>query len=248
MTKTVHFLTIAAAAVALSACSAEPDTDRTDLETATTDGEADALAGALVPGDFMDLQLGAKIVGPQGDEVTGTLANAEGNFADIRSFVACPAGMDVCDPKTAPKGTVYTYVHVVYPGEDNKDDTGSGDGNDSSDIEQATAFKMLRPAHGFTGAVGYSKAEAMAAIGPKAEVVISCVDGGLVWSVNPGTAGDQWEQAEPLTFYWQSTLPPAGPAPVYAIDANYTEAKGPGPYPEATAGYEAGCNAPSTAR
>ncbi len=241
MIRNFRILTATSAALALTACSAEPDTDATDLEVANTDGEAAALANALPAGDFMDLQLGAKIVGPQGPEVTGTMDTAEGSFADIRSFVACPDGMDPCDPKTAPEGTIFTYVHVVYPGEDNQEDTGSGDGNDSSDIEQATAFKMLQPAHGFTGTVGYSKAEALAAIGEKADVVITCVDGSIVWSVNPGDAGDQWEQAEPLTFYWQSTLPPAGPAPAYAITANYTEATGPGPMPAAKDGVTNAC-------
>ncbi|MGB7408479.1 MAG: hypothetical protein WA908_08225 [Pontixanthobacter sp.] len=232
---------LGASLITLSACSAEPDTDPADLEAATTDGEADALAQALDAGDFMDLQLGAKIVGPQGPEVEGTMDTAEGSFADIRSYVACPDGMDPCDPVTAPEGTVYTYVHVVYPGEDNEGDTGSGAGNDSSDIEQATSFAMLRPAHGFTGKVGYSKAEAMAAIGPQADIVVTCKDGGLVWTINAGDGGDQWEQAEPMTFYWQSTLPPAGPAVAYEITANYTDATGPGPMPAETEGSSNAC-------
>ncbi|GAA4643871.1 hypothetical protein GCM10023115_18310 [Pontixanthobacter gangjinensis] len=240
--KTITTLFAATAALSLAACSAEPDTDVTDIEgPAKSEGEAAAIAAALPAGDFMDLELGAKIVGPQGPEVTGTLSNAEGSFADIRSFVACPAGMDPCDPKTAPEGTVFTYVHVIYPGEDNEKNTGSGAGNDSSDIERASAFKMMRAAHGFTGTVGYSKAEALAAVGAKADVVITCKDGALIWSVEAGGGGDQWEQAEPITFYWQSTLPPAGPADAYAIDANYAKATGPGPYPADKAGTTNAC-------
>lgn len=237
-------LAMLAAPLALAACSDSDDV--TDLQDADTVNEARALAQSLEAGDFMDLELGAKIVGPQGPEVEAALSNAEGNFADIRSYVACPAGMDPCDPANAPEGTIYTYVHVVYPGEDNEDDTGSGAGNDSSDVELATAFKLTRPAHGFTGGVGYAKAEALAAIGEKADVFITCVDDGLVWSVEAGDGGDQWEQAEPLTFYWQSTLPPAGPADTYAIEANYTEASGPGPYPAAQDEAANACTAPST--
>ncbi|MGB3378372.1 MAG: hypothetical protein WBA55_06345, partial [Allopontixanthobacter sediminis] len=98
-----------ASALALAACSdGASNNEVTDLNSADTDGEVAAMAAALDAGDFMDLQLGAKIVGPQGPEVTGTMSNAEGNFADIRSFVACPAGMDPCDPKSAPEGTLYT--------------------------------------------------------------------------------------------------------------------------------------------
>lgn len=233
---------IALAPMALAACTAEPDdAEMTDLESADTASEADAMARALEAGDFTELALGAKIVGPQGPEVTGALSNEAGNFADIRSYVACPAGMDPCNPATAPAGTVYTYVHVVYPGEDNDDDTGSGPGNSSSDIERAQAFRMTRPAHGFTGEAGYAKAEALAAIGPKADVVITCDAGKIVWTVSAGDGGDQWEQREPLTFYWRSTLPPAGPARAYAIEANYTHASGMGPYPAETAGAANAC-------
>ncbi len=241
MTKTFTFLALSTA-LALAACSdGANNSDVTDLTSADSDGEAAAMAAALNAGDFADLQLGAKIVGPQGEEVIGAMSNAEGNFADIRSFVACPAGMDPCDPKTAPVGTVYTYVHIVYPGEDNSAKTGSGAGNTSSDIERATGFKMTMPANGFNGVAGYSKGEALAAIGAKADVVISCKDGALSWTVDAGDGGDQWEQAEPLTFYWQSTLPPYGPAKVYAIDANYAEAIGAGPYPAPQDGAKNAC-------
>lgn len=250
-------LSALACSLALSAC-ADGDADGaedgqtiegsdvTDLNSADADGEANALARALDAGDFADLQRGVKIVGPQGPEVEVALSNAQGNFADMRSYVLCPRGMDPCDPAKAPKGTVFTYVHVVYPGEDNQADTGSGQGNTSADIEQATAFRMIRPAIGFTGAAGYSKAEAMSAIGAKADIVITCDDGALVWTVSAGDGGDQWEQAEPLTFYWQSTVPPAGPAKAYQIDANYGEAIGDGPYPGAANGATNACTAPST--
>jgi hypothetical protein len=232
--------------LALAACGSA-DEPPTDLENAESDGAAAALARNIEAGEFLDLDLGAKIVGPQGPEVTSALSNAEGNFADLRSFVACPADMTECDPATAPEGTIYTYVHVVYPGEDNEAGTGSGEGNDSSDVERATAFRMTRPATGFTGAAGYSKDEAMAAIGAKADVVITCDDGALVWTVSAGDGGDQWEQAEPLTFWWQSTVAPAGPAAAYAIDANYAQATGSGPYPADAPGAPNACNAPAVA-
>lgn len=236
------------AALGIAACSDGVDPqDSTELEGPTTDGEAAALANAVEPGDFMDLQLGAKIVGPQGPTPSGAMTNAEGAFADITSYVACPAGMDPCDPKTAPAGTVYTYVHTIYPGEDNDPTTGSGSGNDSSDVERAEYFRLTAPAHGFTGAAGYSKLEAQAAAGLSVDVVITCdmVDGGgaLVWTVNAGDGGDQWAQAEPLTFYWQTTLPPAGPATNYAIRANAAVATGPGPYPAAKEGVRNACDA-----
>ena len=238
------FAAAATIALALGACTSEADdTSATDLEKANSDGEAVAMANAIAAGSFMDLQLGAKISGPQGPEPKTVFSTAEGNFADMTSYVACPAGMDSCDPANAPAGTVYTYVHIVYPGEDNDPTTGSGNGNDSSDVERAEVFRMTRPAVGFTGEAGYSKAEALAAIGPKADVVITCDNGALVWTVSAGDGGDQWEQAEPLTFYWKSTVPPSGPQDAYRLKVNYTEANAKGPFPGEAAGATNACMA-----
>ena len=92
---------------------------------------------------------------------------------------------------------------------------------------------------------GYSKAEALAAVGAKVDVVVTCHEDGLAWTVSAGDGGNQWEQAEPLTFYWQSTLPPAGPEEAYAIFANYTAAQGPGPYPAADTGAANACESPA---
>ena len=97
--------------LALAACGSA-DEPPTDLDTAESDGAAAALARNIEAGDFLDLELGAKIVGPQGEEVTSALSNAEGNFADMRSFVACPAAMTECDPAPAPARTSYAYVPV----------------------------------------------------------------------------------------------------------------------------------------
>lgn len=232
-------LALPLAALALAGCSDDPapteveDREVTDLNRARSDGAADAMARALEAGDFTELRLGAKIEGPQGPEVVGAMSNAAGSFADLRGYVACPRGMDPCDPETAPVGTVYTYVLVVYPGGDNDPKTGIGDKNTASDIERATEFHLAAPAHGFTGQAGYAKPEALAAIGPKADVVVTCHQSGISWTVSAGDGGNQWEQKEPLTFYWRSTLPPAGPADVYALDTDGTRSTGQGPYPKA---------------
>lgn len=232
--------------LALAACGNPGDDtiddDSAELEVATTDGEAEAMAKDLDPMDFADLKLGAKIVGPQGEEVKTSLRNEGGILADITSYVACPEGMEECDPETAPEGTIYTYVHIVYPGEDMDPTTGAGDGPDDADVEMATGFKMLAPALGFTGVAGFSKAEAISAAGEKVDVIVTCDDNGaIIWTVNAGDGGDQWEDAEPLTFFWQSTLPPSGPAPHYEIRANDVSASGNGPYPGAKAGAKNAC-------
>ena len=101
-------------------------------------------------------------------------------------------------------------------------------------VERATAFKMTMPAIGFTGKAGYSKAEAIAALGKDADVVITCDEGKIAWTLSSGDGGDQWEYQEPITFYWQSTQPPAGPADAYEVRADYNDASGKGPYPAAS--------------
>ncbi len=235
-------LTVSALALTLAACSKDPsqrevqDQEVTDLGHVDSNSEAIAKAKSMPAGDLTEFTLGGRT-----GEKTVAMANSAGSFADLRSFVACPKGMDPCNPKTAPEGTVYTYVMVVYPGGDNDDDTGIGSHNTASDIERATAFRMTMPAHGFTGKAGYAKPEALAAIGPKADVVVSCDAGKIVWTVSAGDGGNQWEQKEPLTFYWQSTLPPAGAAKAYAFDADSTEAVGSGAYPAARQGVANAC-------
>jgi len=235
-------LTVSALALTVAACSDEPsprevqDQQVTDLNSANTDGKAYAKAKDFPAGDFTEITFGGRTA-----ERTTSMSNDAGNFADLRGFVACPRGTDPCDPKTAPPGTVYTYTLVVYPGGDNNDDTGIGAGNTVSDIERATSFRMTMPAHGFTGKAGYAKPEALAAIGPKADVVVTCDAGKIVWTVSAGDGGNQWEQKEPLTFYWQSTLPPAGQAKAYAFDADGTTAVGSGPYPAAREGVANAC-------
>ena len=244
----LHATLAIAPAFMLAACgdpvNTDLDEDTTELQTATTDGEAEALSSAIEAGDFLDLQLGPKIVGPQGPEVKTTLSNSAGTFADITSYVACPATMQTCDPATAPAGTVYTYVHIVYPGEDMDPSTGAGEGNDSNFVETTGAFMMTAPAYGFTGEAGYSVGEVTAAVGSSVNVVVTCeLDGQIYWNVNAGDGGDQWENGEPVTFYWRSTLPPNGPSPVYAIRANNVTATGEGPYPADNADAPNACTA-----
>ena len=48
----------------------------------------------MVAAGFADTKLGPRIVGPQGDEVTGELVREGQKIADIVSYVACPAPKD----------------------------------------------------------------------------------------------------------------------------------------------------------
>jgi len=220
----------------VAACSEGEVDDAAEPEGATGNGEAGAMQQGIAPIDFADLDLGPKIEGPQGPEVTASLSNDSGVLADITSYVACPSGVETCDPATAPLGTIYTYVHVVAAREGMGSGAGAGEGPDDADIGPATTFFMDAPAHGFMGHAGFSRAEALSATGSAVEVAITCDDSGaLSWTVNAGDGGNQWEDGEPITFFWQSTLPPAGPAPAYRIRLNDVTAIGEGPFPAADA-------------
>ena len=247
-----------AALMLLAACGdGNPASEPPDLDQVQTDGDLEASLKALPAGDFRALTLGYKVAG---SETKTRLTNEAGAFADMTSYVACPAALaddgtpvppietGTCDPSVMPEGTVYTYVQIVYPGEDNDPDHGSGNGADSSTVESADLFRLVLPAYGFTGRAGYSKAEARAAVGENADVVISCEGESIAWTIEAGDGGNQWGQGEPITFYWQSTLPPARPAQAYEIFANAVAASGQGAFPAPIAGAGNFCDNPAAPR
>ena len=164
----------------------------------------------LVPADFATLRLGAKIAGSEAD---GKFVSEGQTLAEVTSYVACPEGVTACDPKTLPAETVYTYVHRVTPGKA---------------VASTTLFRTARPAAGFANGVGYDNAQAAAALGPNGEIDVSADNGALVWRV---IGGDGWKAGEPITFYWQSTLPPAGTSDAYLVESDGSVAIGSGPFP-----------------
>jgi hypothetical protein len=164
----------------------------------------------LVPADFAALALGAKIAGSETD---GMFVSDGQTLAEVKSYVACPEGTAVCDPKGLPADTVYTYVHRVTPGKG---------------VASTTLFRTARPASGFANGVGYDNAQAAAALGPDGQIDVEADNGSLVWRV---IGGDRWKAGEPITFYWQSTLPPAGKTDAYLVETDGSVAIGSGPFP-----------------
>jgi hypothetical protein len=164
----------------------------------------------LIPADLARLTLGAKIAGA---DVEGRFASDKQTLATVSSYVACPEGVTPCDPTALPADTVYTYVHRVTPGKA---------------VASTTLFRTARPAAGFANGVGYNFAEAAAALGPDGQIDVEADNGALVWRV---IGGDRWKAGESITFYWQSTLPPAGPADAYLVETDGSVAIGSGPFP-----------------
>ena len=217
---------IAALALSLGACS-QPAPDPVDTPTAsaaTTAAIAPSGPRMLIPADLDPAMLGAKIVGPQGPEVTATFTTGGRTIGDLVSYVACPQDVAECDPETMPDGTVYTYVHVVTPKLTKAAAESGGRG--------ALLFRTARPVTGFANGIGYDRTQANAALGPEAEIEVSNDNGKLVWRV---TGGDGWTTGEPITFWWQSMMPPEGPQELYQLETDGDIASGTGPFPPAQA-------------
>lgn len=212
------------APLALTACG-----DR-EPEPAPTPTPTVAQPRALAPADLDLSTLGARIVGPQGDEVETVLSAGNREIGKMVSFVACPEGVTECVPGDLPADTIYTYVHQVTLADAPQVEEQPEEGPEVLE-SPPTLFRMTQEAHGFNRAVGYSNAQALEALGNEDAISITSDGGRLIWRV---TQGEGWKPGSTITFWWQSTLPPAGPADAYLleIDGNQAAAKGPFPAEE----------------
>ncbi|QPC99917.1 hypothetical protein [Qipengyuania soli] len=207
--------------IVLAACG------KSDPEPLPTPTATVAAPRNLVAADLNLATLGAKVVGPQGSQVETVLSAGNAEIGTMVSYVACPAEVTECVPGKMPEGTLYTYVHQVTLDDAEKDEIKPTSGPEV--VEAApTLFRTTAKAHGFTGAIGYAKAEAEAALGAPEAITTTLDNGGLIWRV---TEGGGWKPGSTITFWWQSTLPPAGPADNYLleVDGNHSAARGPFP-------------------
>ena len=222
-------LAVSVIALALAGCSGEPDTPEPAPE-----GDAAQLANApseprtLVAADFGEMELGARIEGPVGPEVEASIVVGGRSIGDIVSYVACPDEYDECDPEDLPEGTVFTYVHTITPGVDKPNDPPFNRPVGLDEVEAATVFSTVRQANGFNGSIGYDREQALAALGEGGQIQVSDDNGTLQWRV---VGGDGWQTGEPITFFWQSTLPPDGAAEAYSLRADEKIAMASGPFP-----------------
>lgn len=219
------------APLALAACGEK------EPEVAPTPTPTVAQPRALAPADLDLSTLGARIVGPQGDEVETLLSAGNREIGKMVSFVACPEGVTECVPGDMPADTIYTYVHQVTLADAPQVEDQPEDGPEVLE-SPPTLFRMTNEAHGFNRAVGYSNAQALNALGSEDAISITSDGGRLIWRV---TEGEGWKPGSTITFWWQSTLPPAGPSDAYLleIDGNQAAAKGPFPAEEKPAGERA---------
>ena len=207
--------------LALASCSqGEPESEPSPTPTV-------AQPRTLAAADLDLSTLGAKIVGPQGPEVETVLSTGNREVGKMVSFVACPQGIEECKPGEMPEGTIYTYVHQVTLSEEQELESEVSEGPEVVE-SPPTLFRTTNKAHGFNRAVGYSNAQALDALGSEDAISITSDDGHLIWRV---VEGDGWKPGSTLTFWWQSTLPPAGPADAYLLEVDGNQAMAAGPFP-----------------
>ena len=196
----------------LAACSEAPEAPEGTAPSPTPAITPDK-PRTLVPADLATVHFGGRIEGPEGPELEGSFALDGETLAEVVSYVACPEGVTSCDPAELPEDTVYTYVHRVTPAEG---------------VESAAVFRTARRAPGFANGVGFDRHEADSALGEGGKIDVSADNGALVWRV---IGGDGWKAGETITFYWQSTIPPEGPAEAYQFEADGSIGLGRGPFP-----------------
>ena len=205
---------------ALASCgSPEPEPAPTPTPTV-------AAPRTLVGADLDLSTLGARIAGPQGSEVETVLSARNRQVGTLVSYVACPAGVEECRPGEMSEGTVYTYVHAVTLAEESE----SEDPAEGPEVVEAppTLFRTIRKATGFNQSIGYSTAEAEAVLGDPDAISISNDNGSLIWRV---VRGSGWKPGGTVTFWWQSTLPPQGPAEAYLFEVDGNQVAATGPFP-----------------
>ncbi len=212
-----------AALAALAACGTQ-EAEPTPTSTPTV-----AAPRTLVGADLDLSTLGARIVGPQGSEVETVLSAGNREIGRLVSYVACPEGVTECEPGKLPEGTVYTYVHRVTL-VDAEETAGASQPSEGPEATETapTLFRTTRKVAGFNRAVGYRTAEAETALGDPDAISISLDNGSLIWRVSRGSG---WEPGSTMTFWWQSTLPPQGPAEAYLLEVDGNQASATGPFP-----------------
>jgi len=194
----------------------------------------DAGPRTLVAADLDLDALGALVEGPQGAEVESEVAG----LGTVVSYVACPAqefdaadaagavgedepGDEACDIEALPQGARFTYVHRVTLAE------ADGEAGEEQ-ASNATAFRTAEAAPGFANVIGFSREQAVQALGDRGDIKVQLENGQLIWRI---AAGDGWAPGETLTFFWQSTQPPAGPEEAYLLEAEGESGAATGPFP-----------------
>lgn len=213
----------------LAACSAE----REEPAPAPTPTPTATEPRTLIPADFDPASLGGRVAGiAVEDAAVG--GGDDDSLGTVSAYVACAQDIPVCDPAALPDGTVYTYVVTITPAAAPEPDPSATPAATPPPVPlvrpTAPTLAMRNRASGFDGAVGYSRAEATAALGAENALSIEIDQGRIIWRAKDGRS---WQGGRPITFWWQSTRPPAEPAVTYDFVSGSDGAEITAPFPAA---------------
>lgn len=218
--------------VLLAACSGERETQAPEPVVAPPTQSTQPRT--MIAADFVPAELGARIAGMEIADVP--VGNRETPFGHASAFVACRSGITTCDPATLPADTRYTYVLTVTPAvpevpEGAPSPSGSVPAPVPLVMPVAGTLATIAAVPGFDGAVGYSLAEAAAALGAEDAIAVTLEQGRIVWRVREGS---RWVPGKPITVWWRSARPPADTkAPAYEFSAGADNARLAAPFPAA---------------
>lgn len=212
--------------VVLAACSAERAPEPAPTPSATV-----AAPRTLIPADFNPATLGARVVGM--DVTDAEIGDEDEPLARVSAFVACEREVTICDPAKLPEGSIYTYVLTITPTP--LPDPTPTPSETATDLpapaeRPAELVRTIRVAPGFNGAVGFARAEAVAALGAEEALGVTLDQNRLIWRV---TQGSGWQPGKPITLWWQSTRAPAKPAAAYRLEHAGRSADIAAPFPAA---------------
>lgn len=223
-------LSAALAALALlAACAPERTAEPEPTPSATV-----AAPRTLVAADFDPATLGGRVAGME--VMDAPVGGKDAPLARMSAFVACAKDIADCDPAKLPADPVYTYVLTItpqaVPTAPEPTPAVSAPEAVATAVEEAPAelVRMTRPAPGFNGAVGFSRAEASAALGADDALSVTLDQDQLIWRV---TGGGGWQPGKPITLWWQSTNPPKEPAEAYHLEYAGKQASVTAPFPAA---------------
>lgn len=213
------------ASLALLACAAACSSGEDEAEPPIAESEH-----TIAATDFASLELGAPVRTAAGPVIDTSLVAGDVALADLSTRVMCPpSARESCIPAEQPSNTIYTYVHAVRPGFDAPNTEGFPNPARVIPVARGESFALGFPAAGFTGVAGYAVGQADAALEQGFNAVISCDGGRLTWTV-PDSA--RWSTGETITFFWQSTRPPAEETGEYIFIGDGAEARARGPAPQ----------------
>lgn len=209
----------------LAACSSR-EAPQPEPSASVTPAAISTEPRTMVAADFVPEDLGGRIAGMEVSDAP--VGDAGAPVARLDAFVACPKEIALCDPAKLPAETRYTYVVTVTPVPEASAKAAASTSPAPIPVPAGATLATIAPVPGFEGGVGYSLAQAAAALGAEDAISVTLDQGRIVWRAADGS---RWVGGKPITVWWQSTRPPADKVPAYELASGTDSARISAPFP-----------------